>query len=228
MLNKSSREIESLTHKAEELERALRQQKRDHAVSDLHRDKNIRDLEMTLNSIYAMRSWRLMAPFRRLASLLDQLLLPVKKRIHYWRYGTELVPAEEPPTGIESLEPELNDPVAHEEVKNRFKREAEDNLEELLKSNARLTFPETGSPRISILLVLYNQAPLSLLCLESILKFAPVPYELVVVDNASQDSTSALLDRISNATIVRNSSISALSKRSTRDWNTVAATICCC
>ena len=205
MLNKSTKEIESLTRKAEGLERTFRQQKRDHAISDLHRDRNIRDLENTLNGIYALRSWRLMGPFRRMAGLFDQVLLPVKKRVHLRRYGTELVPQQQQELTIEPVEPDPGDQRQHEEVKSRFKKEAEANLQQLLESDAQLPFPETKHPQLSILLVLYNQAPLTLLCLESILKFAPAPYELVVVDNASGDETGELLERLSNTTIVRNS-----------------------
>jgi len=204
MLNKSTKEAESLTRKAEELERAFRQQKREHAISDLHRDRHIGDLENTLNGIYAMRSWRLMGPFRRTARLLDQFLLPLKKRIHFWRYGTELIPVEEQQPEVDLIEPELTDQQQQEEVKSRYKKEANANLKLLMESDARLPFPDTASPQVSILLVLYNQAPLTLLCLESILKFAPAPYELVVVDNASQDETEDLLERLSNVKIIRN------------------------
>ena len=206
MLNNSAKKVDSLTCKTEELEQTLQTLKRDHAISDLHRDKNIRDLENTLNSIYAMRSWRLMGPFRRVARGLYPLLLPLKKRIHFWRYGTELVPAKKqlPETPLTELD--LNDPTQREKLKSHFKEEAEANLKRLLDSDTQLLIPKTENPKLSILLVLFNQAPLTLLCIESILKFAPTPYELILVDNASEDNTEKLLGRLFNAKIVRNSS----------------------
>jgi GT2 family glycosyltransferase/glycosyltransferase involved in cell wall biosynthesis len=74
----------------------------------------------------------------------------------------------------------------------------------LLASNRQIEFPAEPVPRISIIIVLHNKAHLSLLCLDALQFAVDVPFELVIVDNASTDSTSELLDRCANATIVRN------------------------
>lgn len=74
-----------------------------------------------------------------------------------------------------------------------------------LQSNTKLVFAQESQPVISIILVFYNQAHLSLLCLQSILEHADVPYELVIVDNNSMDATGDLLARLEHATILRNS-----------------------
>ena len=50
----------------------------------------------------------------------------------------------------------------------------------------------------------YNQAHLSLLCLESIAKNADVSYEVIIVDNNSNDSTIELLKALENAIIIKN------------------------
>ena len=43
------------------------------------------------------------------------------------------------------------------------------------------------------------------MCLESIAKYAPEPYELIIVDNASEDETNKLLSTIENTKIIKNS-----------------------
>jgi len=57
---------------------------------------------------------------------------------------------------------------------------------------------------VSILLVLYGRCELTYLCLQSLLANCRVPYEVIVIDNASNDETPRLLNRIENARIVQN------------------------
>jgi O-antigen biosynthesis protein len=77
-------------------------------------------------------------------------------------------------------------------------------LQELLSSDQRIAFPQVEHPALSIVLVFYNQAHLSVLGLESIAANADVSYEVVIVDNGSSDDTGRLLERIDGAKIVRN------------------------
>ena len=77
-------------------------------------------------------------------------------------------------------------------------------LNRLLAGSETIAFPSRGEPLVSIILVTRNKAHLTLLTLESIQEFASIPYELVLVDNGSHDSTSALLDRLEGATVLRN------------------------
>jgi GT2 family glycosyltransferase len=78
-------------------------------------------------------------------------------------------------------------------------------LKDFLASEDRLSYPLTEEPKLTFIVILYNNAHLSLLSLMSIWHNADVSYELVIVDNCSTDSTSAVLDRIDHATIIRNS-----------------------
>ena len=77
-------------------------------------------------------------------------------------------------------------------------------LQQLLHSDDRIVFPATESPIVSIILVFYNKAHLSLLCLDSILENADVSYEVVIVNNCSSDETNSLLERVDGATIINN------------------------
>lgn len=94
--------------------------------------------------------------------------------------------------------------AANDSGKASYDYSAKKKFTAFLQSNKTLRFPQEQQPAISIILVFYNQAHLSLLCLESILEHADVPYELVIVDNHSTDDTSALLGRLKHATVIRN------------------------
>jgi len=88
--------------------------------------------------------------------------------------------------------------------KQKLDSSAKSALDKFLISPEQLMFPEAEKPLLSIVLVFYQQAHLSYLCLQSLLEFADVSYELVIVDNNSSDETSELLDKINNATMIRN------------------------
>ena len=96
--------------------------------------------------------------------------------------------------------------------KAHYDAKAQKQFSSFLQSTDKLKFPSTTQPTISIILVFYNQAHLSLLCLRSILDNADVPYELVIIDNNSTDATAELLDRIEHAEVVRNTDNSGFVK----------------
>lgn len=84
-------------------------------------------------------------------------------------------------------------------------QKAKAHLQDFLDSNSRLNLPRPSAPRLSILLVLYNRAELTLGCLQSMQpKLAELAAEVVLVDNASRDATPLLLERIRGATVIRN------------------------
>jgi GT2 family glycosyltransferase len=79
-------------------------------------------------------------------------------------------------------------------------------LHVFLKSEALWNFPVFEKPLVSIILLFHNRAEASLQCMETIIAGAgDLPFEVVVVNNASTDETSLLLDRVRNAKIIHNS-----------------------
>ena len=77
-------------------------------------------------------------------------------------------------------------------------------LVEFLASSERLVLPQIDAPIVSIVVVLWNAAHLTLRCIRALIEHADVPYELVLVDNASSDDTSRLLSRLDNAVVLVN------------------------
>lgn len=81
---------------------------------------------------------------------------------------------------------------------------AEKLLDVFLATNARLEFPRHEHPVVSFVILLYNRVEMTYQCLVSLIAHTSVPYEVILVDNASTDRTSRLLERTSNAVVLRN------------------------
>lgn len=108
-------------------------------------------------------------------------------------------------SGSKGSEPESTDHIGKpRDRKAEHDAEARRLFENFLNNGKKLRFPEVENPDISILLVFFNNAPLSLLCLQSILEHGDVSFEVIIVDNHSTDDTDKLLDRLENTTILRN------------------------
>ncbi len=68
-----------------------------------------------------------------------------------------------------------------------------------------LVFPEVDNPLVSIVIPVYNNYAYTFNCLKSIIKYtADNSYEIVVVDDCSQDETQQMLDDISGIRVHRN------------------------
>ena len=64
----------------------------------------------------------------------------------------------------------------------------------------------SGSYEVSIILVTYNQIKYTLECIESIRHFTNVPYEIIVVDNASTDGTKKEIEKHDDIVFISNDS----------------------
>src|SRR5262245_26236595 len=77
-------------------------------------------------------------------------------------------------------------------------------LQSFLASGARLSWPRAETPLVSVVLVLYNRAELTLRCLRSLAEPQHCSFEILIVDNASQDETERLLERLDGVRVIRN------------------------
>ncbi len=78
-------------------------------------------------------------------------------------------------------------------------------LQSFLEGQRTLIFPSVEQPRVSIVMLTWNQAHNTFMALQSLLAYeSSLQFELIVIDNASEDETSALLDRLEHVRILRN------------------------
>jgi len=93
------------------------------------------------------------------------------------------------------------------ETKARSLARARRELECFLASDRRLAFEAASEPRVSVLVVAWNQAHHTLRCLEALARehAAGETLDIVIVDNASNDQTAAVLERLSGVRVIRNS-----------------------
>ena len=90
--------------------------------------------------------------------------------------------------------------------KRRLSANAQANLQAFLASGDRIAFPSFQNPEISVIVVLWNQAHLTLRCLRALHQDikARGKAEVILVDNASSDQTQDLLSRLDGVRTVRN------------------------
>ena len=70
----------------------------------------------------------------------------------------------------------------------------------------KIIFPViSGNPEVSIIIPVHNNAKFTFNCLQSISKNTHGSFEIVVVDDASEDETPRLLKSVKNIKIIRNS-----------------------
>lgn len=105
-----------------------------------------------------------------------------------------------------NIETATNPELQLQQIKHTIDNLSQIVLDNFLLSNGVLKFPEVDRPIISIVLVLYNRAELTLSCLHSLLHQSFSSYEMIIVDNNSTDRTSELLAKIKNANIIYNES----------------------
>ena len=72
-------------------------------------------------------------------------------------------------------------------------------LESKLKS-----LNNSGHPEVSIILVTYNQIKYTLECIDSIRKYTKIPYEIILVDNASIDETVQEIEKYDDIILIKN------------------------
>lgn len=97
------------------------------------------------------------------------------------------------------------DQAAAPDAKGRVRAHARRMLDHWLTLPRTIDLPAPdGPPELSVVVVLYNQAGLSLRTLQALADQQGVCFETIVVDNASDDRTPQLLDRLRGARVLRN------------------------
>lgn len=162
-------------------------------------------LKMVEAELAAMRNstfWRATAPLRQLVGGIRGLvqrspwLAKALKRILVGRRMQ--TPVKKNADADKTLKPSLD------ELKIRQKKAFEIELQNFLQTDAFLDIPVSDTPKVSIILILFNQAPLTFRCLRSLALESSVPFEVIIIDNGSQDETAEMMKRVSGVKYVFN------------------------
>lgn len=81
-------------------------------------------------------------------------------------------------------------------------------------------------PTASIVIPVFNQVAYTRQCLEHLGKYTDVPYELVIIDNASTDGTAAVLQGV-RATVLTNATNLGCAAAWTRESRRAAGAVWC-
>jgi O-antigen biosynthesis protein len=178
-MNKQNELIRSLRQQLESTERELANQK------------------WLLEQYLKSPSWRLTAPIRWLAKQL--------RALRDWIAGESstvgAVYDQPGPYKAPLPEGEVTPELGGKELFTELSRVQ---LRSFLASGAKLEFPQQQTPELSVILVLFNRAELTLACLRSLAETHAVKFEIILVDNNSQDDTRHLLGRLSGVRVIRN------------------------
>ncbi|MDJ0554400.1 MAG: glycosyltransferase [Microcoleaceae cyanobacterium MO_207.B10] len=105
---------------------------------------------------------------------------------------------------LSSLSPSLPQTPQLDQAKQTLDTLNQITLDSFLNTNSQLNFPLVENPEISIIIILYNRAEITLSCLYSLLRNPFQSFELILVDNNSTDTTRQLLQQINGAKIILN------------------------
>ncbi len=94
--------------------------------------------------------------------------------------------------------------TAGDTAKQKFREGARRRLKAFLAGSERIVLPTSSRPRLSIVIVLFNQAELTFDCLRTLGAALDVASEVIIVDNDSRDDTAELCARVEGARIIRN------------------------
>ncbi len=191
------RELENNRRAQLRMEARLNETIRELQSANVTLHDTVQELRRNLQAVFDSRSWKLTRPYRALGKLLKPHAPgPLDAQAIESR---DFAPDEADPEF-----PETAKRTGSADFKAAFDQKARREMDEFFAGKENLTVPASDSPVLSVLLVFYNQAHLSLLCLRALLENADVAFELIVVDNASSDRTGELLDRLENVKLVRN------------------------
>jgi GT2 family glycosyltransferase len=179
-----------MVNKQNELIRSLRKQL-------LAMERELADQKWVFEQYMKSPSWRLTYPMRWLAKQF--------RTLRDWLIGKKEPPVHPVHAVIEDSE--IDDLPSEEpavELKQFFTGLYRIQLQSFLAGGRPFYLPETTAPEISVILVLFNRAELTLACLRSLAENFTERMEIILVDNASQDETPQLLDQLRGVRIIRN------------------------
>ncbi|MDA2935371.1 glycosyltransferase, partial [Acidobacteria bacterium AH-259-D05] len=174
------------------------------------------ETEGLLNQVLQSRSWQLTSPLRWLTRQYRRIVaLPNTPRPTQASAGPVLRSGKSVGPVLGNTRPQTGETAESVNLTGELKphqggdRSAQDRaamagLQAFLASDSALTLPTSIEPDLSVILVLFNRAELTLACLRSLCENHHHSFEVIIVDNASTDPTRLLLNRTRGAHIIHN------------------------
>ena len=149
-----------------------------------------------MHEIQSSFAWYLILRFRRLIGKLLPENTRRRRLYHLFVRALSILLVE----GPKSLGRKI---VSRMQVK-RKRKESLDFTTSPLREWHPLSFPLFDEIEVTIIIPVHNQSRYTFNCLESILKNTNAPYEVIVIDNGSNDDTSQLLEAMENVRVIHN------------------------
>ncbi len=153
--------------------------------------QQVLDQQQVIRELLESKSWKITRPIRWTLSKLSKLFGSKNNSIEQIEHRYS--PSNKPETV-----------TTQDEAKHASRKLARTALEFFLSSRSNLILPSSTQPRLSILIVAFNQAELTFKCLLSLIENTPEDAEVIIVDNGSYDETQDLLNQVEGAHVVRN------------------------
>ncbi|MFM7449588.1 MAG: glycosyltransferase [Leptolyngbyaceae cyanobacterium] len=182
-------------------EKSLAQSQADLSLSQLKlSNANDTIVWMETSKFWKLRNVVLLLKKKLLGNLL-KLTLPSKLKDYFESSIAALKIASSATENQESVDHSLHNTSLE---KSRYTELSRISLSNFLLSNAELSLQTSENPLLSIVVVLHNRAELTFQCIRSIKETVDQPFELIIVDNASQDETALLLEKIRGIKLISN------------------------
>lgn len=138
--------------------------------------QQVLDQQQVIRELLESKSWKITRPIRWTLSKLSKVFGSKNNSIE--QIEKRFSPSNKPETV-----------ATQDEAKQSSRKLARTALEFFLSSRSKLILPSSPQPKISILIVAFNQAELTFKCLLSLIENTPQDAEVIIVDNGSYDET---------------------------------------
>jgi GT2 family glycosyltransferase len=159
-------------------------------------EKELANQKWVFDQFMKSPSWRMTYPVRWLAKQL--------RALRDWLTGKQTAAMANSTVDETGESGGVDIPDASLDLKEFFTNLYRIQLQSFLTAGSPLQLPHSESPELSVILILFNRAELTLACLRSLAENFLERMEIIIIDNASQDETPQLLDHLRGVKIIRN------------------------
>jgi cellulose synthase/poly-beta-1,6-N-acetylglucosamine synthase-like glycosyltransferase len=160
----------------------------------------LREMRPHYEQMLASTSWRITAPLRRANASTREWRARLAFRTLHWRTMLTRVRGSVAQRGIVGTLARVL-----QELRNKGPARARVTYSPPREDFAPFALPSSDTPRVSIVIPVYNKIAYTSACLRSIAEHAgTIPFEIIIVDDGSTDATPQRLADVAGIRVVRN------------------------